>query len=570
MATRSSLSSVLPATSVQTKTIQPNPYASNPALASAWEGTQQYNSQAEFLKKIKEQLQSRYDERVGNQLRSQQGELINKLYNTANNYYAENPDLTTLSPAQQQALIDQRAGMYMGQLAANKSAQANWQTDIGNVVKSTGDIYAEQAKSAQDRFNAILAIENQKRTEEVAAKQAKEAQARYAQADLNAANSLAESKRQFDIQEKRLQQTANASASNLLVDNRAAAAEKMKALLPMIKKDIYGEYDSTAQAAIQQYNYYAEQAGMPTWTLGRKVARSVAPAMIASSYGATDTSGLPPVLPNLGPDAIVDQAFLNKLSRVTDMTSPQAIVYVGVKSGKSPQQIVDDLTVNGAKTPEDYAPVQAILRQLYGKNYTPGAGAGQTDKFAQVQSKIVSDTIDRIIPTINDWNTGLAANTEWIKGTPAYQLREDLSTIESAIGLGRLQAMKEASKSGASGFGSLSAPELKLLVNSLGSINAGIGKEALVRNLMIIKEGMAKLDAGPDPMGALPPALPSLGGSNMVRVLSNGQTYVMTKEDAILALQEDKNARIIDGDPFNNLGTQAYQSPAPGVQEVMY
>ena len=58
-----------------------------------------------------------------------------------------------------------------------------------------------------------------------------------------------------------------------------------------------------------------------------------------------------------------------------------------------------------------------------------------------------------------------------LSGTPAGKIRSYVSTLQSGVALGAMQRLKEASATGATGFGSLSAPELNLLISDIGALD---------------------------------------------------------------------------------------------------
>ncbi len=87
------------------------------------------------------------------------------------------------------------------------------------------------------------------------------------------------------------------------------------------------------------------------------------------------------------------------------------------------------------------------------------------------KAQIVTKTINKILPQLNNLTTGpIAALTESVPGTPAYNVGKLKDTVVANIGLKELKAMKEASKTGASGMGALSEKELAVLETSLGNL----------------------------------------------------------------------------------------------------
>lgn len=58
-----------------------------------------------------------------------------------------------------------------------------------------------------------------------------------------------------------------------------------------------------------------------------------------------------------------------------------------------------------------------------------------------------------------------------ISSTPAGRVRSYVGTLQSGVALGAMQRLKEASATGATGFGALSIPELQLLINDIGALD---------------------------------------------------------------------------------------------------
>ncbi len=73
-------------------------------------------------------------------------------------------------------------------------------------------------------------------------------------------------------------------------------------------------------------------------------------------------------------------------------------------------------------------------------------------------------------------------------GTPANDLAGLITTIESSIGFNRLNEMRKASATGASGLGQLSKNELDQLNASIASLKQSQTKEMFVRNLKKIRK----------------------------------------------------------------------------------
>jgi len=84
--------------------------------------------------------------------------------------------------------------------------------------------------------------------------------------------------------------------------------------------------------------------------------------------------------------------------------------------------------------------------------------------------------------------TGLGAQlTSWIGGTPAGDLAGTLATIEAEAGFGRLQEMRDSSKTGGA-LGQVSERELELLTSAFASLKQKQSGDQLTRNLRKFKD----------------------------------------------------------------------------------
>ncbi len=97
-------------------------------------------------------------------------------------------------------------------------------------------------------------------------------------------------------------------------------------------------------------------------------------------------------------------------------------------------------------------------------------------------NKVRGDISDAM-KLVNRWSTGVGGVlTGSIPSSDAKRLRGRISTIKSAVAFDTLARMRELSSSGSSGLGALSAPELRLLEDSVASLDPDSGDEELIRN----------------------------------------------------------------------------------------
>ena len=94
------------------------------------------------------------------------------------------------------------------------------------------------------------------------------------------------------------------------------------------------------------------------------------------------------------------------------------------------------------------------------------------------------------------WTTGLAGSImSAMPGTPAHDVANAITTIESAIGFDRLQAMRDASPTGGA-LGAISERELAQLNASLGSLKQSATRDQFEKNLKAVKRHyMAAVEA---------------------------------------------------------------------------
>lgn len=96
--------------------------------------------------------------------------------------------------------------------------------------------------------------------------------------------------------------------------------------------------------------------------------------------------------------------------------------------------------------------------------------------------------IEDIFGRVNNASAGfLGGMTAGKKGTPAYNLAQDVNTLQATIGFDALQAMRDASLTGGA-LGQVSERELALLTSTLRSLDTGQSPEQLRTNLKKVKE----------------------------------------------------------------------------------
>ena len=117
-----------------------------------------------------------------------------------------------------------------------------------------------------------------------------------------------------------------------------------------------------------------------------------------------------------------------------------------------------------------------------------------------IQSSLDNDTSKNIFDSMNifDNATGIFGNLlKSVPTTEAHSVMLNIETIEAAVAFDRLQAMRNASKTGGA-LGQVSNIELRLLSSSLGNLKQSNNKEEFQRNLDQVKKVYNEIVHGKD------------------------------------------------------------------------
>jgi hypothetical protein len=157
---------------------------------------------------------------------------------------------------------------------------------------------------------------------------------------------------------------------------------------------------------------------------------------------------------------------------------------------------------------------------------------------------LVVNKIDSALKNVNAFSAGWGSFSKGIPGSPAMNLKADLDTIKSSLGLGKLMEMKNNSKAGASGLGQLSDKEMTLLTSAIASLEQaqtpGQLQEKLgevkthYQNILQMNEGINPFESGTTPNAQTPgassgSALPS--GKIRVKRTTDGKTGTINEAD---------------------------------------
>lgn len=100
----------------------------------------------------------------------------------------------------------------------------------------------------------------------------------------------------------------------------------------------------------------------------------------------------------------------------------------------------------------------------------------------------VIDTIDDAVSSV-DWQTAgfTGSIASAVKGTPAYDLKQNVITIKANLGFDALQEMRDNSPTGGA-LGQVAIQELEALQASVRSLDLGQSPDQLAANLQIVRE----------------------------------------------------------------------------------
>jgi hypothetical protein len=143
---------------------------------------------------------------------------------------------------------------------------------------------------------------------------------------------------------------------------------------------------------------------------------------------------------------------------------------------------------------------------------------------------LVDKTVDKALSQISDKTVGLVGiGASKIPGTDAYTLKNTLNTIQANLGFDRLQAMRDASPTGGA-LGQVAVKEIEFLQKTIASLDQGLDKAELAKNLAeikasygrlqgILKESLAEKAATPTRTPATTPAAPAPAGGSVLDII---------------------------------------------------
>jgi hypothetical protein len=169
--------------------------------------------------------------------------------------------------------------------------------------------------------------------------------------------------------------------------------------------------------------------------------------------------------------------------------------------------LADIFRAGGGMPPADAANLEAeterykadaAVRAAQARQATTGQGAGSgsgvSAAYLRERVQRVTDAVDRVVPEINNWTTGMGGLLKWAPMTDARHVNNLLEPLRSNIAFSELTDMRAASKSGGA-LGQVSDREGILLQSSLGSLDTLQSPQQVLETLNTIKATIRRWNA---------------------------------------------------------------------------
>lgn len=179
---------------------------------------------------------------------------------------------------------------------------------------------------------------------------------------------------------------------------------------------------------------------------------------------------------------------------------------------------------------QEAAAVKAQNAQRATSSRQAEASAAATQLVSAIDTLTKSEGFNDLGTTWGD----VKLNTPLVRND-AKDADAQLKNVAGQVALTTMARLKALSTSGATGFGSLTAPELRLLENSIATLQADrISNTQLKTSLKVIKDSMAKV-AQWQPQGQQQaPAQPTSGGRQVTRTgTQNGRKVVQYSDGSV-------------------------------------
>lgn len=149
----------------------------------------------------------------------------------------------------------------------------------------------------------------------------------------------------------------------------------------------------------------------------------------------------------------------------------------GIDYGDPPKDMAWKRNPDGSVATQDGAPIAVpIVNGPAWQDREEAAAAGQVSAENEAgKADMMLDAVGNIREVFNTANTPVTGTLSipfaMYSGSPAGMVRSYVKALQSGVALQTLLKLKEASSTGATGFGALSERELDIIINSIGALD---------------------------------------------------------------------------------------------------
>jgi hypothetical protein len=199
----------------------------------------------------------------------------------------------------------------------------------------------------------------------------------------------------------------------------------------------------------------------------------------------------PIALPDGGVSPATQALFPQAVQAQSQQASPAASVLFPAPQSGAPALVVDQSIAQSpaAQMEREKANIEIEKEAAKASMGKEAAKPLAERSFVAMQTQVdnIEKQIDLASKQVGGMTAGLASATSFIGGTPAADLRARLETIQADAAFGRLQEMRDNSKTGGA-LGQVSERELALLQNATSALNQSQSPEQLKDNLDAYKQ----------------------------------------------------------------------------------
>jgi len=210
-------------------------------------------------------------------------------------------------------------------------------------------------------------------------------------------------------------------------------------------------------------------------------------------------------LSTLDPDLWTPESLVDYRTAIANATTDQERIDAGLHLKRIPEDGWNYVPVKDAEG-NPVVSEKGISKMILKPTGAKLAAISKEVRAANRAGRTMLDLTGDVLETIGRVETALEGSEEeeglstgfagavlsYIPETKQYTLRGDLSTVLANLGYGALQAARNASSNGSSGFGQLTERELKDLKSLVDSLELGMNKEDFIERFNSVKRSFIR------------------------------------------------------------------------------